>query len=81
VSQLAFVVVMFASPVLIPEDKLPGALVWWSYLLPPSYAADGFRRSLSGVLDGRLLLDVGVLGALAVVSLVGVARGLRWRLD
>lgn len=81
ISQLAFVVVMFASPVLIPEESLPRALQWLAYLLPPTYAADGFRRALSGVLDTRLLIDLGVLAACAVVSLVGISRGLRWRLD
>jgi ABC-2 type transport system permease protein len=80
-SQLAFIVVMFASPVLIPQAKLPHVLQWFAYALPPTYAADGFRHALTAALDGRLLLDVGVLAAFAVASLVAVARGLRWRLD
>lgn len=80
-SQVAFIVVMFASPVLIPEQKLPGVLQPFAYLLPPTYAADGFRRALMGTLDARLLVDCGVLAVCAVVSLVGVARGLPWYLD
>jgi ABC-2 type transport system permease protein len=81
VSQLAFIVVMFASPVLIPADALPEALRWLGYALPPTYAADGFRRALTASLDGRLLVDLGVLAACAAASLVAVSRGLRWRLD
>jgi ABC-2 type transport system permease protein len=80
-SQLAFVVVMFASPVLIPEQKLPGVLQPFAYLLPPTYAADAFRRALTGTLDARLLVDFGVLAACALASLVGVSRGLPWHLD
>lgn len=80
-SQVAFVVAMFASPVLIPEDRLPAVLRWLALVLPPTYAADGFRRAILGTFDARLDLDLGVLAACALVSLIGVARGLRWRLD
>jgi ABC-2 type transport system permease protein len=72
---------MFASPVLIPAEKLPMPLQWLAYLLPSTYAADGFRRALFGTPDMQLLIDVAVLTACALVSLVGVARGLPWRLD
>jgi ABC-2 type transport system permease protein len=78
-SQLSFIVVMFASPVLIPLHSLPDPLQWFAYALPPTYAADGFRHALAGTLDTRFLLDVGVLAACAVVSLVAVGRGMRWR--
>ena len=81
ISQLAFVVVMFASPVLIPQAKLPHVLQVVAYALPPTYAAEGFRHALTASLDGRLLLDVGVLAAFALASLAAVGRGLRWRLD
>jgi ABC-2 type transport system permease protein len=81
VSQLTFIVVMFASPVLIPHDSLPGVLQWLSWALPPTYAADGLRRALSANLDARLLADLGILAACAAVSLVAVARGLRWRVE
>jgi ABC-2 type transport system permease protein len=81
VSQVAFVVAMFASPVLIPEDNLPVPLQLVGYLLPPTYAADGLRRALFGISDERLLLDLLVLTACAAGSLLGIARGLKWRLD
>jgi ABC-2 type transport system permease protein len=78
-SQLSFVVAMFASPVLIPHDELPKVLQWFAYALPPTYAADGLRHALTSSLDSRFLLDVGVLLACAVVSLVAVGRWMRWR--
>src|SRR5262249_38145256 len=80
VAQLVLVSVMFASPVLIPADRLPGVLQILAYLSPPAYAADGLRRAMAGLLDARLLLDLGVLTVCSVVSLVGVTRGLPWRL-
>lgn len=79
-SQLVLFVVMFASPVMIPAELLPAPLLWLGHALPPTYAADALRRSTAGVHDARLALDLGVLAAFALVSLVGVARGLRWRL-
>ena len=78
-SQLVLFVVLFASPVMIPAELLPAPLQWLGYLLPPTYAADALRRGLAGVVDGRFLLDLGVLAGFAAVSLVGVARGLPWR--
>ena len=50
-----------------------------AYALQPTYAADGSRHALAGTLDGRLTLDIGVLAACALGSLVSVARGMRWR--
>lgn len=81
VSQLVFVVIMFASPVLIPPESLPPVLRWLSWVLPPTYAADGFRRALTSVIDTRLYIDLGVLAFCATVSLVAVSKGLRWRVS
>ena len=78
-SQLVLFVVLFASPVMIPAELLPAPLQWLGYLLPPTYAADALRLGLAGAADERLLLDLGVLAAFAALSLVGVARGLPWR--
>ena len=46
-----------------------------AYALQPTYAADGSRHALAGT----LALDIGVLAACALVSLVSVERGMRWR--
>jgi ABC-2 type transport system permease protein len=80
-SQVAVVVAMFGAPVLIPLDSLPAPLQWLSLVLPPTYAADGFRRALFGVADQQLAVDILALGVCAVVSLVSLSRGLPWRLD
>ena len=71
--------VLFASPVMIPAKLLPLPLQWLEYLLPPTYAADALHRVLANTLDARLLLDLAVLAAFAAASLVGVAKGLPWR--
>jgi ABC-2 type transport system permease protein len=78
-SQLSLIVVMFASPVLIPLDALPAALQWASYALPPTYAADGLRHSLSADLDARFMLDTAVLTACATASLAAAGRWMSWR--
>ena len=49
-----------------------------AHTLQGTYAADGSRHALAGALDGRLALNIGVLAACALVSLVSVGRGTRW---
>lgn len=80
-SQFALFVVLFCAPVMIPIDRLPLPLQWFGLLLPPSYAADALRRVITGISDPRLLLDLAILAGFAALSLVGVTRGLRWRLQ
>ena len=79
-SQLVLFVVLFASPVMIPAELLPVPLQWLGSVLPSTHAADALRRGMAGVVDDALLLNLGVLTAFAAASLVGVARGLPWRL-
>lgn len=80
-SQLILFVVMFAAPVLIPSEALPLPLQWFGLLLPPTYAADAIRRAVAGINDVRLAIDLAVLAGCAILSLVAVTRGLKWRLD
>lgn len=80
-AQLTLLVVMFTSPVLIPNEQLPQALQWIGYLLPPTYAADGLRRALTGVTDLRLMVDIAMLAGWSAFSLVGVSRALTWQVD
>lgn len=68
-SQLAFILVMFASPVLMPMERLPEAVRWFSYLLPTTYAAEGFRWALSGQVESGLIVDIVALAVFAVLSL------------
>ncbi|MBA2362175.1 MAG: ABC transporter permease [Chloroflexia bacterium] len=79
-SQVAGIVVLFAAPVMIPMESLPLPLQWFGRLLPPTYAADALRRAVAGVTDVQLLVDLAVLAFAAALSLVGISRGLRWRL-
>lgn len=79
-TQLVLFLVFFGAPVLIPVARLPLPLQWLGYLLPPTYAADGLRRAVTGANDLRLMADVGVLFACAAASLLAVGKGLRWRL-
>ncbi len=79
-SQVAGITVMFAAPVMIPWESLPKVLQWFGWLLPPSYAADALRRAVLGINDSRLMLDLAVLAACAIFSIIGVTKGLRWRL-
>ena len=72
---------MFFAPVMIPLDRLPGALQITGHILPPTYAARAFRAALQPEITGALLMDVGILALWAIGSLVVVAKTLEWRLD
>lgn len=78
-SQLAFIIVMFASPVLIPMDRLPPAIQWFSYALPTTYAAEGFRQALAGQVDTSLFSNIIVLALFALLSILATTIGLSWR--
>lgn len=80
-AQLTMFFIMFFAPVMIPPDRLPGALQLTGWLLPPTYAARAFRAALQPEITGELLMDVVILVAWALGSLVVVSRTLQWRLD
>ncbi len=79
VSNLALVLVMFLSPVLVPESALPGVLRVTGALLPPSYAADALRRTLQGQLNSSVLLDLAFMALFIVGSIYLVTTRLDWR--
>jgi ABC-2 type transport system permease protein len=81
VAQLTMFFVMFFAPVMIPPDRLPGALQLTGWLLPPTYAARAFRAALRPEITTELLRDIAVLAAFAAGSLVVVSRTLEWRLE
>jgi ABC-2 type transport system permease protein len=79
ISNLALVVVMFLSPILVPASALPGVLRVTGALLPPTYAADALRRSLQGQLSSNLLIDISIMLMFAVGSIYLVTSRLDWR--
>jgi ABC-2 type transport system permease protein len=80
ITNLLIFVLLLAAPVLIPPDSLPLPLRVLGYLLPPTYAADALRHTLSGDLGAAFALDVAMLTAMTVLGLAGAARWIRWRL-
>ncbi|SEG14402.1 ABC-2 type transport system permease protein [Nonomuraea solani] len=80
ITNLLIFVLLLAAPVLIPPESLPLPLQVLGYLLPPTYAADALRHTLSGDLGAAFTLDIVVLTAMTVFGLAGAARWIRWRL-
>lgn len=80
-AQLTMFFIMFFAPVMIPPDRLPGALQAAGWLLPPTYAARAFRAALAPDVSMELLTDIAILAAFALGSLAIVARTLEWRLE
>jgi len=79
VSNLVLFVVLLAAPVMIPASSLPLPLQALGYLMPPTYAADALRRALTGQIDARFYLDIGVLVAVTACSLQWISSRLSWR--
>jgi len=67
---------------IVPRDQMARALEIASAFLPLTYAYDALARAtLSGDLDGRLVLDVCVIGGCILLALVLGAATLRRRTD
>jgi ABC-2 type transport system permease protein len=79
VNLLLFALIM-AAPVFIPWQALPAPLQWFSFILPPSYAADALRHVLAGTIDAAFYLDIVVLSLMTLVSLAILNRWLNWRI-
>jgi ABC-2 type transport system permease protein len=79
IANVFMVLVMFLSPVFVPLSRLPGLLQITARILPPTYAADALRQTLSSQLTPAFLLDIGVLAAFSAVSLYIVTARLDWR--
>jgi ABC-2 type transport system permease protein len=78
-ANIFMVLVMFLSPVFVPISRLPGILQITARVLPPTYAADALRQTLSGSLTLAFLLDVAVLAAFSLGSFYLVTSRLDWR--
>jgi ABC-2 type transport system permease protein len=78
-TQVVIFYVIFFSPVLIPAERLPGVLQFTAQLLPPSYAADAMRASLTGLPDTNLARSLAALTLFGVLSSVASAIAIRHR--
>lgn len=78
-TQLIIFWVLLFSPVMMPKDQLPWALQKLSILMPPTYAADAMRASLTGLPGTRLARSLVVMALFAAGSLGISAAAVRRR--
>ena len=68
-TQLVIFWVLLFSPVMMPKEQLPWALQKLSILMPPTYAADAMRASLTGLPGTHLARSLIVMTLFAAGSL------------
>ena len=79
-SSLITFLLLGLGPVIIPPDRLPGAIRVLGYLSPATYAASALRQTVLDMPDRvPLAVDLGVLAAVLVGSLWLVGRRMDWR--
>lgn len=76
---ISMMVIMFMSPVLIPLENLPRVLQWTSRILPPSYAAEGYRAALAGSYGIDVWGNMAILLIFAFGLLFLATTKLDWR--
>jgi ABC-2 type transport system permease protein len=76
---LLTVLIMFLSPVFVPISRLPAVLQVTARLLPPTYASDALRQTLTGGPTGSLAVDLVVLAVFGVGGISFVTSRLEWR--
>ena len=81
VANMSLFFVMFAAPVMIPSELLPGPLQLIGRALPPTYAASALRLAVTGSGPAAFAPDLLILLGFCVVSMTLVAFGTRWRAD
>jgi ABC-2 type transport system permease protein len=79
ITNIVVFVVFLAAPVMIPMSALPLPLQLLGRSLPPTYAADALRRTLSSRVDGAVYSDMMILAAMTLGSFVVLTRLLKWR--
>lgn len=80
ISNILIFLLLFAAPVFIPMEALPLPMQIFSYILPPTYAADALRHALGGTIGWTFYLDLLILIAMTAASFYALNRWLRWRL-
>ena len=68
-SQLVIFYVLFFAPVLLPREQLPAVLQHISDFMPPTYAADGVRATLTDLPGTHLARSILVMSAFAAGSM------------
>jgi ABC-2 type transport system permease protein len=79
ITQLDSFSVIFFEPILLPKEQLPDVLQAVSTVMPPTYAADAMRASLTDLPGTDLYRDLVVLSGFAVASLAVSAISIRRR--
>ncbi len=78
-TQLAIFYVLLFAPIMFPKEQLPGLLQDISIVMPPSYAADAMRATLTNLPGTELGKSLAVMAGFAVVSIVASAITVRRR--
>ena len=82
ISQAAYMLVVFVSPMLFRADALPRAARAVAFALPTTYAADALETLISGIPRGLgLRWDAAALMGFALLSYAVLRGRLRWTLD
>jgi ABC-2 type transport system permease protein len=79
ITQLVIFYVVFFAPILLPKEQLPHLLQAASTVMPPTYAADAMRASLTDLPGTNLSRDLVVLSGFAVASMALSAASIRRR--
>jgi ABC-2 type transport system permease protein len=79
ITQLVIFYVVFFAPILLPKEQLPELLQAASTVMPPTYAADAMRASLTDLPGTALYRDLVVLTGFAAASLALSAASIRRR--
>lgn len=78
-SNVVMAVVIFLSPMMMPQEAMPLPLRLFSYLMPTTYVANSFRAVLAGQFGPGLGIDILLLTLFTAAFLFLVHRKLDWR--
>lgn len=70
---------LFFAPVIMPKEQLPAALQFIADYLPPTYAADAFRATVTDLPGTHLMRSLLVMAGFGVASLGLAAASVRRR--
>lgn len=79
IAQLIIFYVLFFAPVLVPKEQLPGVFQQVAVLLPPTYAADALRATVTDLPGTQLTRSLLVMSGFAVASLAVSSAAVRRR--